>query len=41
MHSCTFSSADLPSGVYIYRIIAGSIESEKIYTESRKMLLLK
>ena len=34
-HDVTFSAASLPSGVYFYRIVAGS------YTESKKFVVLK
>jgi len=34
-HSVTFSAGDLPSGVYFYRLQAGS------YSATRKLLLLK
>ncbi|MGE5411037.1 MAG: T9SS type A sorting domain-containing protein [Clostridiales bacterium] len=34
-HSVRFNAADIPAGVYVYRLIAGS------YTESKKMLVVK
>ncbi len=34
-HSVTFDAANLPSGVYFYRILAGA------YTDTKKLLLLK
>ncbi len=40
-HAAIFNASNLPSGVYIYRIIATSIENGKIFDKSVKMMLLK
>lgn len=35
LHSVTFNAEDLPSGVYFYRLTAGS------FVDTKKLLLLK
>ena len=42
-HTINFNAANLSSGVYYYRLLAGNLSagSEGIYTETRQMILLK
>lgn len=36
-----FNASELPSGIYVYNISVTSLESERRFTQSRKMILLK
>lgn len=36
-----FNAESLPSGVYVYRVFAKSLESEQTFTESKKMILMR
>lgn len=40
-HSTLFNASDLSSGVYLYRINAVSTSSNKVYTQTKKMMLIK
>lgn len=40
-HSCNFNASELSSGIYIYRIEAIPLDGSAVYTETKKMILLK
>lgn len=40
-YNVVFNASDLPSGIYITNFKARSMESQKIYSQNRRMLLLK
>jgi hypothetical protein len=37
----TFRSSDLPSGIYVYSLIAQPLNGKPVYRDNRKMILLK
>jgi len=41
IYSVNFGSAEISSGIYFYQLIATSSSSGKIFTETKKMVLIK
>ena len=40
-HGADQQGRQVPTGIYIYRLVAASVESDQRFTASRKMVLLK